>query len=596
VNTLPDRGVAEVRSERSRGLRPALRAASPVTFLPASADGGLAEQGIAPAGSARALENVSDNLTVGGDDAFFSRRIVGVPNPSLTMHQIIELFRLHFTRRFSQRRIAGALGLSPGVVNKFLQAGVRSGLTWEEIERLTEAQLRARLFPRQEPPWSKRPPDFARIHQELKRKGVTRQLLWEEYRSDRPDSAYSYSRFCEHYQEWRRTLRRTLRQTHLAGEKLFVDFSGQTVPVIDPESGREWRAEIFVAVLGASNYTFARAAKSQTLRDWISLHVQAFEFFGGVPEIVVPDNLKSGVTKACRYEPLLNRSYEALLAHYETAAVPARPLRPRDKAKVESGVQVVQRWILARLRHRRFFSLDDLNAAIAGLLDDYNARPFKKLPGCRRSAFESLDLPALRALPAERYEFAEWAFPKVQPDSHIEVDGGFYSVPHQLCGQRLDVRLTDSVIEVFFNRARVALHPRGQGTTLSEHLPPGHRAHLEWSPEFAREQAAAIGPAVLGLLNAILAVSHPRRIRSAQGLLALARHFSPERLESACRYALAHHLHSRRAVLDILNRNLDRLTDPIPVAPLPPHVNVRGPEYYQSLFSEGDCNAQPAHD
>ncbi len=519
-----------------------------------------------------------------------------MPTPSLTMHHLQELFRLHFTARLSQKKIALILGLSPGVINKYLQAARRADLSPEEADRLGEAELRARLFSSaSEPAWIKRPPDFALIHQELKRKGVTRQLLWEEYRESSPGTAYSYVRFCELYQDWARALRRTLRQVHVAGEKLFVDFSGQTRAVTDPVTGREWQAEIFVAVLGASNYTFARAAKSQTLRDWIGLHVQAFEFFGGVPKFVVPDNLKSGVTRACRYEPLLNRSYELLLEHYGTFGLPARPLRPRDKAKVESGVQVVQRWILARLRHRRFFSLDELNAAIAGLLGEYNTRPFKKLTGCRQSAFESLDQPALGPLPAHPYEFAEWTRAHVDPDCHIVVEDGFYSVPHQLCGRKLDVRLTDSVVEVFFNRARVALHPRGEGKTLPEHLPPGYRAYLEWSPEYAIAQAAAIGPAVHELVSAILAVHHPQQFRSAQGVLALGRHFSPERLESACRHALDHGLRSRRSVHDILTRNLDRLADPAAVAPLPAHANVRGPEYYQSLL-EGEPNAESAHD
>lgn len=520
-----------------------------------------------------------------------------MPNPSLTMHQLHELFRLHFVAGLSQKKIARALGLSPGVINKYLQAARTAGFGWEDVTSVTEAELRARLFApiSPVPAWSKRPPDFALVHQELKRKGVTRQLLWEEYRLAAPESAYSYVRFCELYLDWRRALRRTLRQTHLAGEKLFVDFSGQTMTVTDPATGREWQAEIFVAVLGASNYTFARAAKSQTLRDWIGLHVAAFEFFGGVPKFVVPDNLKSGVTRACRYEPLLNRSYELLLEHYGTFGLPARPFRPRDKAKVESGVQVVQRWILARLRHRRFFSLDELNAAISELLGEYNTRPFKKLTGCRQSAFESLDRPALGPLPAHPYEFAEWTRAHVEPDCHIELEDGFYSVPHQLCGRKLDVRLTDSVVEVFFNRARVALHPRGEGKTLPEHLPPGHRAWLEWSPEYALAQAATIGPAALELVTAILAVHHPQQFRSAQGVLALGRHFSPERLESACRHALDHGLRSRRSVHDILTRNLDQLADPAAVAPLPAHANVRGPEYYQSLL-EGEPNAESAHD
>lgn len=525
-----------------------------------------------------------------------------MPVAPLAMHQLRELLRLRYSAQLSQHQIARALRLSVGVVNKYLQAAERTHLTWPLPDTLSETALRQQLFPdpNTPAPQTKVLPDFAAIHQELKRKGMTRLLLWEEYREQHPDQHYGYTQFCVLYRTWQQQLRVTLRQTHRAGEKLFVDYTGPTLDIIDRETGEVRSANIFVAVLGASNYTYVDATWTQTLPDWIASHVRAFEFFGGVPEIVVPDNLKSGVQKACRYEPLLNRTYQEMLAHYGTLALPARPYKPRDKAKVEVGVQVVERWLLARLRKRQFFTLEELNDALRELLTFLNDKPFKKLPGSRRSQFAALDQAALQALPDDRYQFAEWKKVRVHLDSHIEVVGHYYSVPCQLLRQELDVRLTSFTVEVYHQQQRVAVHPRserrGGHTTLAAHLPSPHRAQREWSPERFLHWAREIGPATGDLVRQLLSSRpHPEMAyRSCLGLLSLARRFSPTRLEHACQRALALGVVTLRSTRSILEKGLD--AQPLPDAShnaaltaFPTHENVRGAAYYQSLLlSEGD--------
>lgn len=508
---------------------------------------------------------------------------------TISMRKFKEILRLRHDKELSQHQIARALNLSVGVVNKYLRAAEAAGIGWPVPEDLTEAQIRRKLFPADGPalPPAYAQPDFDLIHQELKRKGLTRFLLWEEYAADNPDDHYSYSQFCFHYQQWSRKLRLSLRQTHRAGEKLFVDYAGQTVPVVD--SGEVRQAQIFVAVLGASNYTYAEATFTQQLVDWVGSHVRAFEFFGGAPELVVPDNLRSGVSRADRYEPELNRSYQEMLAHYGTTAIPARPRKPRDKAKVEVGVQIVERWILARLRHRKFFSIIELNQALRELLEDLNTRSFKKLSGNRRSQFEALDLPALLPLPSQPYEFAEWKKARVHIDYHVEVAGHFYSVPHSLVTRELDIRMNATAIEFIHQQKRVAIHPRsdlkGGQSTIPDHMPPNHRAHTQWDPARFLDTAAEIGPCTRDLTAAILKErEHPQlAYRSCLGLLNLARLYSPERLEAASQRALAIGAHRQSSVRSILQKGLDRQPIAELEAPstLPAHGNIRGGGYYQ---------------
>ncbi len=455
----------------------------------------------------------------------------------------------------------------------------------------TDAQLASALYGTSLPASVKRTTlDFALVHQELKRKGVTRQLLWEEYRAVHP-TGYGYTQFTVLYAEWRKTQRLSMRQVHRAGEKLFVDYCGQSVPVINAATGEVREAQVFVAVMGASNYTFAEATWSQSLPDWIGSHTRAFAFLGGVPQLVVPDNLKSATSKACRYEPLLNASYDRMLRHYATVALPARPYKPQDKAKVEAGVGVVTRWILARLRKVEFFTLADLNRAIRLLLEDLNSRPFKKLPGNRRSQFDALDRPALRALPTIAYEYAEWKRARVSIDYHIEVDRHFYSVPSALVRREVEVRLSASTVEIFHASQRVASHVRsakhGSHTTESAHMPAAHRAHLEWTPGRFLNWAVGIGPATRDLVRHLLTNRpHPEMgYRSCLGLLQLARRFTEARLEAACQRALLLGCPARRSVLSILERGLDREPQAAEqgATSVTPHVheNVRGAAYYQ---------------
>jgi transposase len=416
---------------------------------------------------------------------------------------------------------------------------------------------------------------------------VTLMLLWEEYRAADPQG-FAYSWFCEHYRAWAGKLDVVMRQTHHAGEKLFVDYAGQTVEVIERASGEVRRAQIFVAVLGASNYTYAEATWTQALPDWIGSHVRAFEYFGGVAEILVPDHLKSGVQRTCRYEPDLNPTYAALANHYGVAVIPARVRRPRDKAKAEVGVQVVERLILAALRHRTFFSLAELNAAIAVLLDRLNRRPFQKLPGSRREAFATLDQPVLRPLPATPYMFATWKRVRVRIDYHVEVDGHYYSVPYALVKQSLDARLTAHTVECFHKGQRVASHVRshrkGQHTTVSEHMPKAHREYAAWTPQRLVHWAEQTGSATTAVIAHILADRpHPQQgFRSCLGILRLGERYGTARLEAACRRALRLGACRYQSLASILDRGLDR--QPLPESherSLPPaHDHLRGPGYY----------------
>jgi transposase len=515
-----------------------------------------------------------------------------MPADRLAMRQIKDILRLRHDAGLSLREIARSLNLSVGVVSKYLQLAATAGIGWPPPVDLDEDALALKLQPA---PAANPPtiplPNFAELHQELRRKGVTLQLLWEEYAQANPSGHYSYSHFCVLYREWRHRLSPTMRQTHAPGDKLFVDYCGPTVPVIDALSGEVRQANIFVAVLGASNYTYAEATFTQQLHDWVRSHVRAFEFFGGVPRLLVPDNLKSGVNKACRYEPALSRTYAEMLEHYDTAALPARPYKPRDKAKVEVGVQIVERWVLARLRKLTFFTLTDLNAAIRRLLDALNHKPFKKLPGSRHSHFESLEKATLKPLPPRAYEYAEWKKARVHIDYHVEIDGHYYSVPHSFIKRQLDVRITATTIECFLNHQRIAVHPRsdrkGGHSTITEHMPKSHRAHLEWTPGRFLNWAISIGPHTRDLVQSLLTNRpHPEMgFRSCLGLLSLEKRFGKERLEAACRRALALSAPTRSSVLSILEKGLD--SQPLPdseseaaATPLV-HENVRGAAYYQ---------------
>lgn len=506
------------------------------------------------------------------------------------MRRIREVLRLKHECGLSNARIAAALGIAKGSVANYLAAAASARLTHSEALSLDDAALDARLHPQRYVYTQFALPDFVHIHRELRRKGVTLQLLWEEYRDQAQGVPYGRSRFCERYSEFRQRLRRSMRQTHIAGEKLFVDYAGPTVPIVDPITGAISRAHIFVAVWGASNYTYAEATASESKADWISAHVNALTFFGGAPALLVPDNPRALIRDPDRYEPLANRTYEALAEHYGCAILPARPGKPQDKAKVEAGVLLVERWILARLRHWRFHSLAELNTAIRRLLDELNGRPFQKLEGSRRSWFELLDRPALRPLPSIAFEYADFKKARVSRiDYHVEFAGHYYSVPHALVGQEVELRITRTTLEVLFRHQRVASHARsnrrGGYTTIADHMPAAHRAHREWTPARLLHWADSIGVATAGLVTHLLETKpHPEQgYRACLGLLALARKYGNARLEAGCARALALGAKTRKSVASILAAGLDRhpntaelFTDTV----LPAHQNVRGPQYY----------------
>jgi transposase len=506
------------------------------------------------------------------------------------MRKIRDVLRYRHSTDLSLEAIARALNISKGVVAKYLRLAAEAGLEWPLPEELDDAGLEKRLYRQataQASPFTE--PDYAQVHQELKRKGVTLILLWEEYRQAAGYGAYQYTAFCTRYRAWAGKLKRSMRQTHRAGEKLFADYAGPTVPVIDADTGEIRPASIFVAVLGASSYTFACATPGQAQADWLSGLARALAFIDGVTELIVPDNPRALVANANRYEPELNRATTEFAAHYGTVILPARPRKPQDKAKVEVGVQVVERWILARLRHRQFFSVAEVDAAVAQLLPALNERPFKKLPGCRKEAFTRLDAPYLRPLPPTPFILAEWKRAGVNIDYHVAFDDSYYSVPHALVRQEVELRITRSTIEILARGRRVASHPRshrkGHYSTLPEHMPAAHRAHAEWSPGKLIHWAASVGPATGELVKRLLMEKqHPEQgYRACLGLMRLARSVGRERMEAACTRALAIGAHRYRSVASILEKGLDRQ----PVTPpaqaeltLPDHANVRGPDYY----------------
>lgn len=505
------------------------------------------------------------------------------------MRKIRETLRLHHDSGLGQRPIARCLDISRTTVGDYLHRAKIAGLGWPLPQDLSDQQLYNRLFPPAAPASAsdRSLPDCAYLHTELKRKGVTLMLLWEEYQADHRQG-YRYSHFCDLYRQWVRKLKISMRQIHKAGEKLFVDYAGQTLPIVNPHTGEITEAQIFVAVLGASSYTFAEATLSQNLPDWLGSHTRAFEFLGGVPELVIPDNLKSAVSKPCRYEPDLNPSYQELAEHYATAVIPARVRKPKDKAKAEVGVQIVERWILARLRKQTFFSLADANATIRVLLTDLNTRPFKKLPGSRKEAFEALDRPALKPLPAEAYSFSQWKKVRAGIDYHVEVDGHYYSVPYQLRGRQLEARITATSVECFVQRKRVASHLRsfqkGRHTTISDHMPKGQQEYADWTPQRLIRWAAKTGPQTAAMTEAILASrQHAQQaFRSAMGLISLAKVYTPERLEAACDLALDGGATNYKSVKSILKTNLDQQPRPqsLPIVKPIAHDNIRGGHYY----------------
>jgi transposase len=508
------------------------------------------------------------------------------------MRRINEVLRLRFELGLGQREIARACAISQGAVHNYLKKVAAAGISWPLPEGWDEKRVEQALFGERQV-IKRLPeqvlPDFPALHSQLlQHRYLTLQLAWEEYRQIHPEG-YGYSRFCELYGRWRRKQDVVLRQVHQPGEKGFVDWAGATIPVHDPVTGHVWPAPLFVMVLGASSYTYAEATGDQQLTAWLSAHRHAFEYFGGVPRLLVPDNLRTGVSRACRYDPDLNPTYQEFAMHYAVGVVPARPYRPRDKAKVEVGVQVAERWIIAALRHQKFFRLADLNHAIRELLERLNQRPFRKREGSRASVFAAVERNALRPLPAEPFDMSQWSYARVNIDYHIVFDANFYSVPYTLVQEPVEVRATPTTIEIFHKGQRVASHVRGHGReqvfTQREHRPKSHQAHLEWTPSRMVNWAEQIGPHTAKLLERILAEKpHPEMgYRSCLGIIRLAEEYSSTRMEAAAERAIRTGTCRFQSVKSILKNSLDQqpLPEPPPLSLPPSHDNIRGAEYFE---------------
>ncbi len=506
------------------------------------------------------------------------------------MRKIRDVLRMHFQLQLSHRKIARSLSLSRAGVRVTIDRATTAALTWPLAEAMTESELELRLYPPAEPGDTHlvRPlPDWETVRSDLSGKHVTRRLLWEEYREIHPNGV-GYSQYCDLYQRWRLHVDPVMRIERKAGEKLFVDYSGDTIGVIDPKTGLVHQAQLFVAVLGSSSYLYAEATWTQQLQDWIMAHVRAIDFMGGSPQLLIPDNTLTAVKRPCYYHPTIHRTYADMASHYGMAILPARVRHPKDKAAVEAGILHAQRRILGRLRNRQFFSLAELNEAIAEEVDAINEAPFQKLEGSRKSQFEKIDLPALMPLPQTRYEYAEWLSPRAGVNYHIEVEKYFYSVPHSLMRRKLDVRLTVSVVEVFYRGERVASHRRSFRkygyTTVAEHMPSNHRFYAEWNPERIQKWAASVGESVAQVCEEIMRKRpHPEQgFRACLGIMRLAKLYEKERTEAACQRALAAGTVNYRSIESILMRGLDRLplfSETTP-EPLPNHEHIRGPEYY----------------
>ncbi len=498
------------------------------------------------------------------------------------MKMIKEVLRLFYTCGLTHREIAKSVGCSRGAIGEYIQRAKAAGLDWPLACELDESEIEKRLFT----PVSKRGerplPDFSYIHTEKKKKGVTLIQLWAEYKEDNPNG-YEYTQFAEYYRRLKKDLNISMRQQHEPGRKVFSDFAGKTLAITDPDTGEVNYAHLFVCTLGASNFTFAELFWNEKVESWCNGHALAFEYFGGCPKIIVPDNPKAVIIKASSYDPDIHPSFAQMAAHFGVAVIPARVGKPKDKAKVEAAVLLATRWILAVLRNRKFFSLEEARAAVRELLEKLNDRNFKKMPGSRRSQFEEIDKPALLPLPATSYEFAHFKKATVNVDYHIEYDSHYYSVPFQYRHEVVEVRATASIIEIFRKGKRIASHPRGfavnKASTLPEHRPKNHRDYGDWPPQRIIDWAHKVGPSTGSLIKIIMdRQQYPEQsYRTCFAILRLAKLYSEERLESACTRALAIRGYSPKSVKSILDSNLDRR--PLPEKPIQlciVHENIRG--------------------
>lgn len=512
-----------------------------------------------------------------------------MPTTPISMKKLTDILRLKYGCKLSHRAIATSLSISPSVVSRYANRAAQLGIQdWPLDDKWNERSLTDAFLKTKVKQMKGSLPDWGVVHQELKNKTLTLQLLWEEYTERNPANHYSYNHYCRMYRDWLGRQKPSMRQSHQAGEKLFVDYCGPTIAIVDRSTGEVRTAQVFVAVLGASNYTYAEATYSQGLEDWVTSHARCFEFLGGVPELVIPDNLKSAVSKACKYEPDLNPTYQQLAVYYNTVIMPARPYKPKDKAKAEVGVQIVERWIMARLRHDTFFSLGQLNSRIRELLIELNQRPLKKLPGSRQSQFEAIDKPALKPLPEQPYQFTQVKKVRVHLDYHVEIDKHYYSVPYTLLKQQLEAHITGQLVTLYHKGQEVAVHPRshrhGGHSTIELHMPLAHQQQ-QWSPERFERWAAQIGSNTEQQVRQLLqSKKHPQQgYRACMGLLSLSKQYSNERLEAACLRAIETGVSRLSGIKSILKAGLDQQPLPIKQPDLLAsieHSNIRGNDYY----------------
>ncbi len=501
----------------------------------------------------------------------------------LSVRKIREILRLKYEVGLSNRAIARACCISNSTVGEYVVRARRTGLVWPVAEERTEEELYQQLFPEvKRPKLVERPvPDWEKMHREMARQGVTLQLLWQEYREKYPEG-YGYTQFREHYQRWNQVHTTSMRLPHKGGEVLEVDYAGMTLSITNPETGEVSQAVVFVATLPASSYIYVEVQPSQELQHWLAGHIRAFAFFGGVPKILRPDNLKSGVRKPNYYEPDLNPSYQELAEHYGVAVLPARVRKPKDKPHVENGVQNVERWVLAPLRNETFFSVGEANRRMAPLLEALDQKEMVHLGKSRRQLFEELDQPALLPLPERPYEFARWKNARVSIDYHVAFEGHYYSVPHTFVGQEVQIRATERMLEVFHHSQQVAIHSLsslpGRFSTSADHMPSHHRFVLNQDSDFFLREAAKIGPQTAAFMTAVLrSRPYPQQaFRTCLGILDLARKYLPVPLETACQRLLS----AKLLTYKDLKSELEHLTRDIPVQPLPAHEHVRGDTYY----------------
>ncbi len=517
-------------------------------------------------------------------------------NPKrLTMRRLKDVLRLKFSCKLSNRDISKSISISASTVSYYTRAFTDAGLTWPLPEQMTDSALVAALEPyckqlTLSSSKSKQLPCFETVHHELKQKGVTLQLLWQEYKARYQRAAYSYTEFCRRYREFAKQLNPVMRQVHKAGEKCFVDYAGPTLTIYHPQSGESLQAKIFVATLGASNFTFVYATLTRSIPDWLESHTKMLEFFGGVPQLIIPDNEKAGVTHACYYDPEKNPHYTAWASHYHTTVLPTRPGKPQDKAKVEAAVKLVESAIMAPLRHQKFFSIDELNDAIKPLLKQLNDKPFQKLTGSRRSQFEALEKSTLAPLPSQRYEHAIIKRVKVGLDYHVCIEGHYYSVPYQHINQTVDYRLSRQQVEIYRDGQRIASHLRqeiiGEKTTLTAHMPAAHQAHAQWTPASFLQWAQRIAQPVTDVAHYLIRTQpHPECCyRSFLGLKRLDKTYGNKRFVAACQYVMQNQTISFRSLESVLKNRLENNQENPPEQEKdftsPSHANIRGSTYY----------------